>query len=650
MKTYSSLRRRLTALIAGGGVVAAVIAAAGFSWLDFNRFRQNTNAQVTAIANIVAGQVEPALTLGDRKVATEILNSLRTDRMIRDAVLFDAAGACFAMARSSLAVCPARSPDGLQRTGDAIVLVRPIRADGERIGTLLLSANVPTMMEVLLQYLGGAALIIALSLVVAAVLAVVLQARVSAPILSIASVAERISQTHHFHERVAVESSDELGLLAESFNTMLDEIERRDAKLEQQILERSRVNDELRSAKERAEEAARLKSQFLANMSHEIRTPMNGVMGMISLVLDHELKPEDRGHLVVAQSAAEALITILNDILDLSKIEAGKMTFEATEFDLHRITADSLRIFDAAVLAKGLELGVDFAPNCPRWLRGDPVRLRQILVNLVGNAVKFTAGGSVRLTLTPRDGNLLRFEVRDTGIGVPQDKLEAIFEAFTQADGSHTRQFGGTGLGLAITRRLVDLMGGRLWVESELGRGSSFFVELPMTRVAPADEPHPRPEKSVPLLPGDLRVLVAEDNPINQKVIRSMLHRQGWTVTLARNGEEAFRDFLAMDCDLILMDVQMPEVDGLESTRRIREAERARGPVRVPIIALTAHASQAQQAQCLAAGMDAVITKPINLPALLAQIAAVLTTTVTTTATTAVTMPVTAAAAITQPV
>ena len=625
MKRYASLRGKLTALIAGGGVVSALIAAAGFSWLDLHRFRENTNAQVVALANIVAGQVEPSITLGDRKVAAEILQSLRSDRMIHEAVLYDGEGACFAMARSSISDCPVRPSDGLQRKRDAVVLVRPIYADGERIGTLLLAAEVPSMDEVLRQYLGGAALIIVLSLVVAGVLAMVLQASVSTPILAIASVAERISQTHEFHDRVAVDSTDALGELSGAFHAMLEEIERRDAELERQILERGRVNVELFAAKERAEGAARLKTQFLANMSHEIRTPMNGVMGMISLVLDHDLDPADREHLVVAQTAAQALIIILNDILDLSKIEAGKMTLEAVDFDLRRMISDSLGIFNSAAISKSLELAADFVPDCPRWVRGDPVRLRQILVNLVGNAVKFTAAGSVRVTVAPRSGNVLRFAVRDTGIGVPAEQMEAIFEAFTQADGSHTRQFGGTGLGLAITRRLVQLMGGRLWAESNPGSGSTFYVDLPVTRVEEIVTAPSPPDLAAPALPGSLRVLVAEDNLINQKVICSMLRRQGWTVTLARNGEEAFRIYLETACDLVLMDVQMPEVDGLESTRRIRRAERHHGLGRIPILALTAHASKAQHDQCLAAGMDAVITKPVNLPILLTRIAAALT-------------------------
>jgi CheY-like chemotaxis protein len=214
--------------------------------------------------------------------------------------------------------------------------------------------------------------------------------------------------------------------------------------------------------------------------------------------------------------------------------------------------------------------------------------------------------------------------VSDTGIGVPQEQMEAIFEAFIQADGSHTRQFGGTGLGLAITRRLVDLMGGTLWAESEPGQGSTFFVELPIAPGSAAGSEEPLAAAMPGVLPAGLRVLVAEDNLINQKVICSMLRRQNWVVTLAHNGEEAYRCFLESGFDVVLMDVQMPEVDGLESARRIRLAERNHGLGRIPILALTAHAAPAQHQQCLSAGMDAVITKPVNLPALLAQIAAVL--------------------------
>jgi CheY-like chemotaxis protein len=292
---------------------------------------------------------------------------------------------------------------------------------------------------------------------------------------------------------------------------------------------------------------------------------------------------------------------------------------------LPAITRDCLRMFEFAVREKQLDLRLDLAPGCPAWVRADPVRLRQILVNLVGNAIKFTAAGSVTVTLAPGTGDLVRFEIRDTGIGIAAGKLNSIFDAFTQADGSHTRQFGGTGLGLTITRRLVQLMGGRLWAESEPGQGSRFFVELALERAAPpAAKAHEAPTQAPVLaIPSGLRVLVAEDNPINQKVIGAMLLRQGWSVTLAVNGVEACRYFGESGFDLVLMDVQMPEMDGLEAARRIRAEEVRRGSARTPILALTAHASQAQHEQCLAHGMDSVLTKPVNLPNLLREIAAV---------------------------
>ena len=293
MRKYSSIRRKLTSLIVSGSVVAAVLAAASFSWFDLHRFWQRTEAEVTAVGNIVADQVGPAITLGDRKTAEEILGSLRADPLLRDAVLYDSSGACFAVFHRSKAVaCPPRLPDGSRREPDALVITRAVQAGSERLGTVVLTASVPSIPALLRQYLGSAALIILLSLAVAAVMAMAVQSRVSTPILAMAQVAKHIAETHQFDNRVAVTSSDELGVLADSFNAMLDEIARRAAELaqhrrnlEEQVAERSRVNAELSLAKDKAEESARLKSEFLANMSHEIRTPMNGVIGMIGLVL-----------------------------------------------------------------------------------------------------------------------------------------------------------------------------------------------------------------------------------------------------------------------------------------------------------------------------------------------------------------------------
>jgi signal transduction histidine kinase/CheY-like chemotaxis protein len=615
----------LIALIAGGGIVTSIVAAAGFCWMDLNKFWERTDARVGVIAKIVSDQAGGALARGDRKAANETLLWLGADDWVRDAVLFDSQGAPFAQFQRTAGTSLGNErPDGLRRDRNVLILTRPVRVGGERLGTLAVAAHIPVGM-LARRDLGGAALFAILSLVVAALGAAAVQSRVSGPILAMARMAERIAATHRFSDRVAVTSSDELGVLAASFNSMLAEIERRDEELanyrrglEERVAERNRVNAELLFAKQKAESATRLKSEFLANMSHEIRTPMNGVMGMISLLLDKCKDSEQREQLSIAQGAGQSLVTLLNDILDFSKIEAGKMTIEAIDFDLRKTVDESLGAFDIAAREKNLRLDSIVAPDCPAWVRGDPLRLRQILTNLVGNAVKFTSQGSLQAIVTPGTRGRVKFEVRDSGIGIPASKLTSIFEAFTQADGSTTRQYGGTGLGLAITRKLVNLLGGRLSAQSALGAGSSFFFELPLEERAapPAGTAQTATVPDARRWPA-LRILVAEDNIVNQKVVCSMIRREGWTAVLAGNGREAYERFLAESFDVVLMDVQMPEVDGLQATTLIRQEELRRSggrrPTRIPIFALTAHASHAQHEQCLAKGMDAVITKPVSL-------------------------------------
>ncbi len=400
-------------------------------------------------------------------------------------------------------------------------------------------------------------------------------------------------------------------------------------------LERSR--DEARAAlleaKEVAESNSRAKSEFLANMSHEIRTPMNGIIGMTELTLETKLSGVQREYLGMVRSSARSLLSLINDILDFSKIEAGQLKLEAIEFSLRDCVRNTLETLGVRARAQGLELAVRIDPEIPDILVGDAARLRQVITNLVDNAIKFTARGEIAVEINSesRDATevTLRFSVRDTGTGIPKDKQELIFGAFVQADGSTTRQYGGTGLGLGICMKLVGHMHGKIWVESNPGEGSVFhFTALfPISKAAALEaignvlEPMPGPGATIDEMPEAvaagafasrrLRILIAEDNPVNQAVAFGMLLKEGHNLTLAENGREAVRFHQRERPDLILMDVQMPELDGFGATREIRAAEEGSGH-HTPIIAMTAHAMSGDSERCLLAGMDAYLSKPLT--------------------------------------
>lgn len=395
------------------------------------------------------------------------------------------------------------------------------------------------------------------------------------------------------------------------------------------ISERKRVEAEGEKARELAERASRAKSEFLANISHEVRTPLNALMGLTRLLIDSPLNPEQKSWLDLMDSSAHALLALLDDVLDLSRIEAGKLTIEQVRFNLHDTLDEVSALYAEQARAKTLHWELNIAPGLPPRMLGDPGRLRQVLGNLLSNALKFTPrGGHIRvsaqaLSAAGTGTRLLRLQVQDSGVGISPKQQTTLFNAFTQADASTARRFGGSGLGLAICSRLLSLMGGSIELQSELGQGSTFTVTLPLNESAEVDTG----PLSAPMALNEvarvgqrfagLCVLVAEDHPVNELLMNQLLKRLGCTVRNARDGAQAVQLWTQGGVDLVLMDVQMPGSNGIEATQRIRELEIQKGLPHTPIVAVTANAMNGDREACLAAGMDSYTPKPVNLLALM---------------------------------
>ena len=381
---------------------------------------------------------------------------------------------------------------------------------------------------------------------------------------------------------------------------------------------------ELRDDKAEAEAANRAKSAFLATMSHEIRTPLNGVLGMAQAMAAEQLSPRQRDRVDIIRQSGEALLAILNDVLDISKIEAGKLELETIAFDLGELLAGAHSAFTAIANKKGLSFALNIDPQASGWYQGDPTRIRQIVYNLISNALKFTSSGEVRVRAFSDPDRGLGIMVSDTGVGIAPDRLQHLFEKFIQEDNSTTRKFGGTGLGLSISHELTRLMGGEIEVESTPGAGAAFTVILPLGRVCGAPAAGEGDAPQCVSIPQGLRVLAAEDNPVNQLVLKTLLYQLGIEVTTVQNGAEALAAWELGQWDLILMDIQMPEMDGPTATRAIRQREQSDSRVRTPILALTANVMTHQAEEYAAAGMDGLVAKPLQVGALLESMAAAL--------------------------
>jgi signal transduction histidine kinase/ActR/RegA family two-component response regulator len=589
-------------------VVVLLAASALFIFEQWQAQRADLIHDQAALTKVLANQIAPAAAHGDAAGAARVLATTAAWPGIRSAVVVDAAGRPLARFEP-LRNAPAVAESSLARSST------PLSFDQHAVGALEVTSRTAGVAAILPRYLAVCGALFFAATGLALFMGRWLAGRVVGPVNQLSKVMRDVADSGDYSQRVPAWAEDEFGLLSRSFNQLLAQLQANDSALH-------RAMTELLSARDEAQAANVLKSQFLANMSHEIRTPLNGVLAMAQIIALGELSPVQRERVGVIRRSGEELLAVLNDVLDLSRIEAGKMEMDIGEVDAE-VLADNVRTaFDAvAQTKKRMDFTVAVRPNAHGARRGDAARVAQILNNLVSNALKFTPEGEVLVTIegAGEDGREgLRFVVADTGVGIPADKMPLLFQKFSQADGSNTRRFGGTGLGLAICRELATLMKGKIGVESVEGEGSVFTVDLPLAVI----EAKGADGEAAPAVEEDrqLRVLAAEDIPTNQLVLRTIMQSFGVDLEMVENGREAVDAWKRSAFDIILMDIQMPEMDGVAATRAIRAEESATGRARTPIIAVSANAMPHHAREYLAAGMDAHVAKPIELAKLHAAI------------------------------
>jgi len=646
-----SIRTKLILLAGTAVCFALLVSSAGILMNDLQMIRSMTTEQLELQARMMEFNSDGVLAFLDSQAAEDYLQSMSLQPSVEVACLLDTENNVFARYTKQVDAklrLPTDLSEGTRFTADEhieiVMRVKEDTSDQEVVGTLFIRANTDNVSSHLASQIRYISCVALLSLLGAVGVTILLQGAISKPILRLSEAAQNIMRSKDYSIRVQRDAHDELGTLYHSFNKMLDSLKRSHDQVSHQaelltkeVTDRIRAQEESVIAKEAAEESDRAKSDFLANMSHEIRTPLTGILGFADLLLDGGDEGDVANrieYLTTIKASGMHLLNVINDILDLSKIESGKVDFENESCHPHWVVAEVVRVLQLKAADQGLELAARWENHIPGTIQSDPSRLRQLLINLVGNAIKFTASGSVEIVgrLIEWEGRpQLEIDIIDSGMGIETEKLEQIFLPFVQADNSVTRQFGGTGLGLAISRQIARGLGGDLTAVSELGVGSRFTVRFDtgdiqgvplISRAAALKAQINESElRSPPTELPPANLLLVEDGETNRKLIRLLLERAGATVTTAENGEIGVALALSQKFDLILMDMQMPVLDGYSATGQLRDHGKT-----LPIIALTAHAMKGDREKCLDAGCTDYLTKPIHAEKLLFAVSQGLTT------------------------